>query len=386
MKRVVLVMAAVSVLVMIPNDGFGADPLNLGPEELVQADGVDIQVPGYSVPSFVDWDNDGKKDLVIGEGSFTSPPGKVRVYLNEGTESNPQFLEYFYAQSSGSDLTCPASGCLGCFPRVVYWDQDTRKDLLVGLANGTVEIYLNVGTNNAPNFDGGTLLQVGQPGLKTNIDVGIRATSTVVDWDNDDRKDLVVGAYDSKIHIFLNEGTDTEPNFLVETLAQEDGSALVVPLDRSSPVILDMDDDGKKDLLSGNTNGELLFYSNVGTDADPNFSGYVAVESNGIPIDLPDWPRSRPSVCDWTGDNYLDVLIGASDGKVHLYQGLPFLGDFEPDGDVDLADFAVLASAWRSSEGDGNWNSVCDISDPPDEVIDMLDLVVFTANWLVGVE
>lgn len=212
------------------------------------------------------------------------------------------------------------------------------------------------------------------------------ATATAVDWDSDGRKDLVVGAYDGRIHLFMNEGNDTDPNFLVETFAQEDGSDLDVPSNRSSPDVLDLDSDGKKDLLTGNTNGELLLYSNTGTDAEPNFLGYLAVEADGVPIDLSGTPRSRPFVCDWTGDNYLDVLIGASDGKVHLYQGLPFLGDFEPDGDVDFSDFAIFASAWRSSEGDGNWNPACDISDPSDGVIDELDLTVFTENWLASVK
>jgi len=317
MKRIATTLVAL-IFVMAPNDGFGS-LLNLGAEELVQAGGIDIAVPGYSVPSYVDWNNDGAKDLIVGEGSGAYP-GKVRVYLNIGTQSNPQFSSSFYAQSDGADLTCPGSGCLGCFPRAVYWNADAHKDLLIGQTDGTVKIYLNTGTDT---FDDGAFLQVGQPGAKTNINVGARATSTVVDWDNNGAKDLVTGAYDGKIHIFLNEGTDTLPDFRSETFAQEDGFALAVPSSRSSPVILDLDGDGNKDILTGNTYGQLLFYSSVGTDAAPAFSGYSLVDSDGVPIDLAGSSRSRPFVCDWTGDGYLDVLIGASDGKVHLYQSIP---------------------------------------------------------------
>ena len=61
----------------------------------------------------------------------------------------------------------------------------------------------------------------------------------------------------------------------------------------------------------------------------------------------------------------------------------PYPGDFEPDGDVDLQDFAVLALSWQSSAGgDGNYNPYCDINTPPDYSIDMLDLLVFVDNWL----
>jgi len=57
-------------------------------------------------------------------------------------------------------------------------------------------------------------------------------------------------------------------------------------------------------------------------------------------------------------------------------------GDFEPDCDVDIYDFAVFASAWLSKPGDENWKPNCDISDPNDNVIDERDLAVFSQNWL----
>lgn len=382
-RLVLIVFMIVSGLVM-PMEVFGADPLNLGHEEFVQAGGVDIDVGTYSVPSFVDWDSDNLMDLVIGTGS-----GYVHVYLNNGTEAEPNFSDYFRAQSNGSDLYCTPSGCLGCFPRVVYWNADAHKDLLAGQANGTVKIFLNINNDNDPCFDGGTLLQVGSPGSKVNIDVGSRATPTVTDWNNDNMKDLVIGAYDGKVHIFLNEGTDTEPNFLVQTYAQENGSDLVVPSGRSSPVVFDVDDDGRKDLLAGNTDGQLLFYSNVGTDANPTFSGYLAVESDGVPIDLAETPRSRPYVCYWTGEGYFgpidaypDVLIGEYDGKVHLYRGIPTTGDIDVDGDIDLGDFSLLADYWQYINCDK-----CGGADLTGEGnVDVNDLSEFCNNWLAGIE
>jgi hypothetical protein len=105
---------------------------------------------------------------------------------------------------------------------------------------------------------------------------------------------------------------------------------------------MDLDADGKKDLLTGDTEGRLLFYANVGTDTAPSFSGYQFVESDSVDIDLAGTPRSRPFVCDWTGDGILDVLVGAGDGLVRLYQGLPDTG---VDGDVPPADRARLLAA-----------------------------------------
>jgi hypothetical protein len=294
--------------------------LEFGPKELVLAGANPIWVPGYSVPSYVDWNNDGLNDLVIGQGPVSSQ-GKVSVYLNSGTAEAPEFSSHFFAQSAGADLAVAASGCLGAFPRVVYWDDDDRKDLLLGQSDGRVKIFLNNGTDVAPVFDGGSFLQAGPSGV--DIDVGDRATSTVVDWNNDGKKDLAVGAYDGKLRIYLNQGTDAAPDLAAAIFAQNNGLDLDYYDGRLSPAIVDMDGDGRKDLLAGETHGKLLFYSNVGTDESPAFSDYTLALSEGQAISLGNYQRSRPFVCDWTGDGYLDVLVGSYDGNVQLYQGIP---------------------------------------------------------------
>jgi len=319
LSRTVPLFMAAGVLRLFPVAAAGDS--EFGPVQMVHSGGASIDVPGYSVPSYVDWDNDGRKDLIVGQGSGTTDP-RVRVYLNTGTADAPQFSGYFCAQSSGSDLTATGSGCMGLFPRICYWDDDSRKDLILGQSDGTIKFYRNAGSDIAPSFDSGTLLQVGAPGSKSNIDVGSRACPDILDWNNDGAKDLIVGALDGKVHLFINVGTDGAPDFLTETFVQEGVPDLLVPGTRSSPVVLDYDSDGRKDLIVGNTYGQLLLYPNTGTDAAPTFSGYTYMESDGVDIDLAA-SRSRPFACDWTGDGLVDVLIGASDGEVYLYQGIP---------------------------------------------------------------
>lgn len=385
-------LAALLVVVVVL--GFGvtsAGAIDLGSEEFVQAAGVDIQVPGYSVPSFADWNNDLLGDLIVGQGGG-SGDAKVRVYLNVGTEAEPQFADFFYAQADGSDLICYASGCMGCFPRVVYWDDDDRKDLLVGQADGAIMIFLNVTDNNEPAFDLGQLVSVGSDGMWT-LDVGNRATPVPVDWNNDGGLDLVVGALDGAIHVYTNCGCSgwIPPRFYYSPsdglFAQETNRDLQVPGLRSSPAIMDLDGDGKKDLLTGNTDGLLLFYQNVGTESLPMFSGYSLVTSNGAPIDLPGSPRSRPSICYWTGqghfgpkDGYWDVLIGAGDGKIRLYRGLSDIGDFDADGDIDVDDLRLFVAQWRQPEP--SENSLADLN--ADGVLDGLDLEAFVDLMLVA--
>jgi hypothetical protein len=89
--------------------GTSVGQVAFGPVRLVQADGATIVASGYSVPSLVPWNGDALPDLVVGEGSGTVP-GKVRVYLNVGTTSEPEFSTFFYAQADGADLTVTGSG------------------------------------------------------------------------------------------------------------------------------------------------------------------------------------------------------------------------------------------------------------------------------------
>jgi hypothetical protein len=64
----------------------------------------------------------------------------------------------------------------------------------------------------------------------------------------------------------------------------------------------------------------------------------------------------------------------------------PPVGDFEPDCDVDHDDLYILADAWLTSSGQGNWNGDCDIAEPNDGIINECDFAVFAQNWLTSVE
>jgi hypothetical protein len=59
-----------------------------------------------------------------------------------------------------------------------------------------------------------------------------------------------------------------------------------------------------------------------------------------------------------------------------------YSADINLDGVVDMSDFALFGSAWGSCFGDMNWIGRCDLAEPEDYVVDVLDLVVFTGQWL----
>ncbi len=68
----------------------------------INANGTPIELGlGHANPLVTDWNNDGLKDLMVGQ--YTS--GKIRYYINSGTNEAPVFTTYSYLQADGSDIS-----------------------------------------------------------------------------------------------------------------------------------------------------------------------------------------------------------------------------------------------------------------------------------------
>ena len=99
----------------------------------------------------MDWNNDGRKDLITGENN-----GHIRIYLNTGSDANPVFTTYSLLQVAGTTFSTSFS-----IPEVVDWNNDGKKDLLVGNSSGYVMLLLNTGTDASPSFSAATYITNG---------------------------------------------------------------------------------------------------------------------------------------------------------------------------------------------------------------------------------
>jgi hypothetical protein len=81
---------------------FGQTPV-FDPPVPIEANGVPINVGygGNASPFMVDWNGDGKQDLLLGQYDG----GKVRFYPNVGTNFDPVFADFTYLQADGSDIS-----------------------------------------------------------------------------------------------------------------------------------------------------------------------------------------------------------------------------------------------------------------------------------------
>jgi len=244
-----------------------------------------------------------------------------------------------------------------------------------------------VNTDADPQFGPASYVQVGSPGSKSDVNAGPRASLDVVDWNNDGRLDLVVGAMDGKVRVLLDEAASGEPDFRSVIVVQDGAADLTVPTARSSPAVYDLDGDGRKDLIAGNTAGQVLFYANTGTDAAPAFDTSTPLQSGGVPIDLPGTPRSRPWVGDYNADGAADLLVGAYDGLVRLVAGeLLTPAPFDILGPTGTVDDPTPEITWGVSAGATGYDVVIstepDLSTPVVEFFDVAETSVTPADPL----
>jgi len=298
-----------------------AQPIMLRPAEYVNADGAPLDLGTHAIPCVADWNNDGLKDLIVGY----KDADKVARYLNQGTPSQPVFTSFANIQADGTDINHPSTACGAPAP----WACGTGSE-------GYVYFYRNTNTDADPILAAGALLIVGG----STLDVGIRATPYVHDWDQDGLNDLLCGDGDGNVHFFKNAGSAQSPSYTNDELIQAGGVAVDFG-SRSAIRVCDWDGDGLKDLL-GSASNNASWCRNVGTNAAPSLNAPVPLQAPVIGTGLGDIDtgyRMRLELVDWNRDDVTDLLIGDDEGYIFYFEGYHFAFasiDSQPNGQIVL--------------------------------------------------
>ncbi len=185
--------------------------------------------------------------------------------------------------------------------------------------------------------------------LQENADLyaGTLPSPSTVDWDGDGVLDILAGNSEGYVLFFKNKGTNDQPSLLPGKRVQAAGYDIHVQAGYSgslqglqearwgylSPNVIDWNEDGLPDVITGDITGNYLIYINRGTRTEPWLDRAKPIYCDGI--DLHGMWRCRPAVAKMGGRMALIIVDG--EDHFHLYWRLD---DFnvEDGGKLKLRD------------------------------------------------
>ncbi len=236
---------------------------------------VPINLFSYPVPYFLDIDNNGSKDMLVGnnEGAL-GPTGyatdsSTLVYLNNPTAGLSNFAlhsrDFIHAQTV--DVGNEAH------PAIADVNADGLPDLIVGnriamRQNGnrsaSLYLFLNVGTDTSPVFQLANTNFANISSLNKN-----NPYPHFADINGDGSLDLIVGFEDGTLSLLINQNGANLPFLYPNPVANYNSIGVGAS---AAPQFFDLDKDGDYDLAVGENSGTVNYFENTGTAANPIFT------------------------------------------------------------------------------------------------------------------
>lgn len=234
-------------------------------------------------------------------------------FVNSGTATAPVF--------ASRSLIFPTYAIDHAAPAFVDLDNDGDLDLVCGEGTGRLVMFTNTGSGGVSVYGGypdgyNTPGQFNNP-FFSHIDVGNYATPVFIDIDNDGDKDLFIGNADGNILFYKNTGLWGASEFTAQTGASNPFDGVDVG-SRAAPAFTDLDNDGDLDAVIGETFGTLLYFKNTGTAAAPVFAQQTGSGNPFNGIDVGD--NSAPTFTNLDNDGDKDLIVGSYDGKFSYFE------------------------------------------------------------------
>ncbi len=265
-------------------------------------------------PTFFDYNGDSLLDIVIGNYGYFSATSATYPSGLALYENIGTTQNPSFKLITRDYLGLQALNLNGIYPTFGDIDSDGDKDLIIGDFNGNIHLYTN--TAGAGNIASFVLTQPFYKG----IDVGQFATPQLIDVNLDGKIDLLIGERSGNINYFENTGTSTLANFnSTPTNDFFGGIDILVPCctGYSSPFLTRLDSSGKYSLLVGTENGTIYQYDSIEGNLNGSFNLIDTTFQNifeGI--------RSSISGGDLNNNGKIDLVVGNYGGGLRIYKNL----------------------------------------------------------------
>lgn len=141
----------------------------------------------------------------------------------------------------------------------------------------------------------------------------------LVDLDNDGHLDILSGSYaPGELFWFHNRGDNT---FNYPKRLRDKEKTIVTVGAGTTAFAADWNNDGKLDIVVGTMSGDLYLLKNVGSNEKPEYEPAAPLVSNGQTLHI-NALNAAPAVADWDGDGTPDLIVGTGQGSVLLYRGI----------------------------------------------------------------
>lgn len=322
---------------LIENVGNNENPKYIEPIQLLNTDGVPLNVYGRPSPNFVDFNGDGKPDILCGEfrDGFT-------FFENVGSKTNPLFAPG--RPLTNGDQIIRMDLCM-ITPVAYDFTKNGWPDLIVGDEDGRVALIEHTGkvVDGMPIFLPPRYFKQHADKIK----FGALATPVGYDWNGDGRDDIIVGNTAGHVAFIENLGGNP-PKWAAPKLLEAGGEVIHIIAGPSGSIqgpaeakwgyttlsVADWNHDGLPDLIVNSIWGKVIWYENIGTRTKPKLATAkpIEVESKGK-VPKPEWNwwnpagnelvtqwRTTPVAIDWTGDGLTDLVMLDHEGYLSLFR------------------------------------------------------------------
>ncbi|WP_206610977.1 FG-GAP-like repeat-containing protein [Mariniphaga sediminis] len=154
------------------------------------------------------------------------------------------------------------------------------------------------------------------------IDVYGMSTPNMEDFDGDGDLDLICGEFIDRLTWFENVGTREKPEFAEGRFLENDDGIIHFDLQMISPVAFDWDNDGNWDLVVGKEDGRVALLRNTGERKRnmPQFESpvYLKQQAGYVKFGV----LATPFSVDWDDDGDEDLICGNSAGYIGFIENL----------------------------------------------------------------